>query len=135
MKTIFNTRNKSLFNRWIVLLMCIMLSPYSLWGEIYAYEDEGVYIENGKIIGPVDKDVTTIYLDQSFYYRNNHITSIAPGAFKDCKNLTSFHYTIPPRDRGVSIGASAFEGCTNLQECYIPRNVESIGENAFEGCI
>ena len=58
-------------------------------------------------------------------------TSIADGAFKDRKDLTSI--TIP--DSVTEIGKEAFANCTNLKSVTIGKNVTSIGEDAFKGCI
>ena len=46
------------------------------------------------------------------------------------KTATSF--TIP--DGVISIGDSAFDGCTSLTEVVIPDNVTRIGDHAFSGC-
>jgi len=58
------------------------------------------------------------------------ILSIGASAFYGCSNLTS---TIIPE--GItSIGASAFYGCSNLTSIIIPDGVTSIGSSAFYGC-
>jgi len=58
------------------------------------------------------------------------VTSIGADAFENCTNLTSV--TIPS---GVtSIGVDAFYGCTNLTSVTVPPGVTSIGADAFEDC-
>lgn len=47
-----------------------------------------------------------------------------------CKNSA-----IPGDGSVTKIGASAFEGCSELLSIEIPTSVKSIGEGAFEGCI
>ena len=66
----------------------------------------------------------------SDYMIANSVTSIGPGAFVDCTNLTSV--TIP--DSVTSIGDSAFSYCTSLADVTIPDSVTNIGVNAFYSC-
>lgn len=58
------------------------------------------------------------------------IVAITPGAFKDCKKLTS----VVLHDRIQRIGKNAFEGCTSLASINIPNSVTRIGSDAFRGC-
>jgi hypothetical protein len=58
------------------------------------------------------------------------VMSIGNSAFQGCTGLTSI--TIP--DRVMSIGSSAFQGCTGLTSITIPNRVISIGNGAFWGC-
>lgn len=41
-------------------------------------------------------------------------------------------YVIP--DTVITIGGAVFQGKTNLKKINIPKSVESIGVSAFEGC-
>lgn len=63
-------------------------------------------------------------------YNGKPVTSIYPGAFRGCTNLTSI--TIP--DSVTSIGGGAFRGCENLISVTIPDSVTSILTGAFYGC-
>ena len=58
------------------------------------------------------------------------VVSIGSSAFSGCSSLTSI--TIP--GSVTSIGASAFSGCSSLTSITIPDSVTSIGEDAFYGC-
>lgn len=60
----------------------------------------------------------------------NYVTSIGAWAFDECSELTSI--VIP--DRVTSIGESAFSGCSGLTSVTIPDNVTSICEDAFWDC-
>lgn len=60
----------------------------------------------------------------------NSVTSIAYGAFSDCRNLTSV--TIP--NSVTSIGNDAFNSCSGLTSVTIPDGVTSLGNKAFFGC-
>lgn len=60
----------------------------------------------------------------------NTVTSIAPGAFSNCKLLSSLN--IP--DSVESIGESAFYNCTGLTSLTIPDSVTSIERSAFRRC-
>lgn len=69
---------------------------------------------------------------------NTAITSIGKEAFKENKHITSF---IAPASMGssagLSIGASAFEGCTNLESIdfsNVACSKITIGASAFKNC-
>ena len=59
------------------------------------------------------------------------VSSIVPGSFGDCSNLTSID--IP---NGVkSIDPAAFRDCSSLTSIVIPKSVTYIGFDAFVGCV
>ena len=59
-----------------------------------------------------------------------NVTTIGADAFQNCTELTSI--TIP--NSVTSIGLNAFYGCTNLKAVTIPNSVTTIGQYAFYGC-
>lgn len=59
------------------------------------------------------------------------ITNIGNGAFKDFVNLKE---VVLSTGDLLTIGESAFEGCTSLLAIAIPQGVQTIGANAFRGC-
>ncbi len=74
----------------------------------------------------------------SSYYRssiilviiNDGVTTIGANAFENCSNLTDV--IIP--DGIKTIGVSAFEVCSSLANITIPNSVTTIGEGAFYDC-
>jgi hypothetical protein len=64
-----------------------------------------------------------------FDYNNQNVTAIPDYAFYGCEDLNNVDcYNI------TSIGANAFENCTNLKTITLYDGVTNIGENAFKGC-
>lgn len=61
----------------------------------------------------------------------NSVISIGSSAFSGCSDLTSIK--IP--NSVTSIGGSAFYGCNNLASITIPNSVITIKDGAFWGCI
>lgn len=59
------------------------------------------------------------------------VTSLAPGCFRDCSDLT----TIILPETLTTIGQEAFSGCTGLRGLYLPEGMETIAEDAFAGCV
>ena len=59
---------------------------------------------------------------------NSEVTSIGASAFQYCTNLTSVSFP-----NVTSIGTSAFQYCRNLTSVSLP-NVTSIGNSAFQDC-
>ena len=59
---------------------------------------------------------------------NSEVTSIGAHAFQDCTNLTSVSFP-----NVTSIAGSTFQNCTNLTSVSLP-NVTSIAGNAFYSC-
>ena len=146
---ILNIQKHSLFNRWLMLLACMVLFPYSLlayedYEDIVASFNNDVKIKvrvegsTVTILGPVDRNISYIYIDRAGLelYRGGtylgfyKITSIAADAFKDCKNLKYFSSEASI----TSIGDRAFQGCSNLSYYEWTNNLKSIGSNAFSGC-
>ncbi len=80
----------------------------------------------------------TDYDSSPFVYRSSiknvtvkdGVTSIGAHAFESCTNLT--YVTIP--ESVTSIGAQTFRGCCSLTSITFPKELVSIGEYAFDGC-
>lgn len=68
-------------------------------------------------------------LRTGFEYNNQNVTSIVDYQFYNCTDLKSIDC-----ENLQSIGANAFEGCTNLKSVVLYNNVTSVEENAFKGC-
>ena len=68
-------------------------------------------------------------LKTGFGYVNPMVTHIADSQFKNCEELRSVDCP-----NLVSIGTSAFEGCSTLKEIIILESVVNISENVFKGC-
>jgi len=60
------------------------------------------------------------------------LTSIGNGAFYNCRNLNSVVFENGTSD--LTIGSSAFSGCTALDTIKLPTNLKTIGANAFTDC-
>lgn len=58
------------------------------------------------------------------------VTSIAPFAFYNCRNLSS----VTCSESVVEIGNQAFQYCVGLRNVKFPKNINSIGSRAFYGC-
>lgn len=58
------------------------------------------------------------------------VTTIGPGCFADCSDLT----TIVLPDTITGIKPRAFAGCKQLRGLFLPEGLETIGADAFAGC-
>ena len=106
---------------------CYRLAEIKVAAENNAYcSENGVLYDREKteiICFPKEKQDTVFEIPDS-------VTSIATGAFSECRNLTSV--TIPD---GVSgIGDFAFYECSALERIIIPDGVPSLGLKAFYSC-
>lgn len=63
-------------------------------------------------------------------YIGNYVETIGANAFYKCKNLT----TITIGKNVTVIGSNAFSGCGKLTSLTLPSKVKKIGSNAFYGC-
>lgn len=62
---------------------------------------------------------------------NVKITSVAEGAFLNCKNLEEISL---PTSKMTEIKTSAFNGCERLKKVDMPASVKTIGQYAFANC-
>lgn len=72
------------------------------------------------------------FYGRAFYKELNlpEVTSIGPGAFRDCRFLTKVN--LP--ETLLEIGHAAFADCQNLESVHIPSSVTHIGSFAFGAC-
>lgn len=63
-----------------------------------------------------------------------NLETIGTGAFSNSKIVTLVFASGPGSGSTVSIGASAFSGCTSLRSISMGNRVGSIGDSAFSGC-
>lgn len=102
-------------------------------GITWSYTVDG---ENAINIYPIDTtqmknggSITSITIPGTI--EGKKVTSIAPGAFKDCDNLININI----QTNITSIGDSAFYGCKNIESIIIPNELKTIGLFAFRDCI
>ncbi len=99
-------------------------------------EINGIVYEVGdsdaKVISTTDKDAESLIIPREITIGEKvfSVTSIAYGAFKDYKRLSSIE--IP--NTIIQIGDYAFKGSTGLTSIKIPNSVTSIGNMAFYDC-
>lgn len=124
------------------LLIFLTLLTFTV-GQLYAYDfsaanSDGVeiyynIIDNGNTVEVTSRSYTgLVTIPQSVVWNNEEylVISIADGAFKSCKKLTS---VILPNSI-TSIGKNAFLGCVKLNTISIPNSVSFIGDGAFANC-
>ncbi|MDE6618083.1 MAG: leucine-rich repeat protein [Clostridiales bacterium] len=85
----------------------------------YTKTDDGYRID-----GIVDKTVSGALTVPDI------VTSISPGAFAGCDNLTS----IVISDSVTEIGQNAFQNCKKLKSVTLPSGLTSIEDYTFDGC-
>ena len=85
-------------------------------------DDGSVTVTGGDVTGDVEISSTIVINGQAY-----QVTGIADDAFKDNTTITSV--TIP--DGITTIGASAFDGCSNMMTVIIGKDVATIGDKAF----
>ena len=71
-------------------------------------------------------DITAVKIPAS-------VTQIADGAFAGCTKLTSVEFL--GNNASLTIGKSAFNGCSAIKSIALPANTGAIGDYAFNGCV
>jgi hypothetical protein len=69
-----------------------------------------------------------VYVKSSLF----NVTSVAPGAFRNCTNMIAF--ALDSGSKVTTVGAGAFLGCTSLSLVTLRDSVTNLGEAAFLGC-
>ena len=68
------------------------------------------------------------------------VTAIANSAFAGCDNLVKADFVYDNATRAgvtesISIGASAFSGCSKLEEIFLPESITEVGRAAFDNTL
>ncbi|NBP57319.1 leucine-rich repeat domain-containing protein [bacterium] len=84
-------------------------------------------IVDGMILGISDRNITEITIPARI------VTAIGPGAFANCKQLSTVVFQEPSAVK--SIESAAFSGCDALCMIQLPRSLEMLWDNAFRGCL
>lgn len=111
----------------------IALSAFPNGGKIYFTVDSNnpaYSSENGTLFNKAKTVLILFRAASDHYVVPNTVTSIGAGAFERCTDLTDI--TLP--SGLVSIGDSAFSECTNLVLTSLPSGVTTIGDSAFYYC-
>ena len=126
--------------RFFLFVLALTASVSSLFAEIIKLD--GIYYSLGSTTATVatdqssDKSVykayTTVTIPASVTWNNYvyPVTTIGASAFQNCTNLQTV--TLPSSI--TTIGTSAFEGCSNLQSVNIPSSVTTLKQDAFYNC-
>ena len=101
-----------------LLLFLVMLFT-SITASAYDFEADGIYYN---ITSSKNKTVKVSYKNTNYNSYSSEVVIPSEVTYNGEK------YTV------ISIGESAFEGCSGLTEVTIPNSVTSIGEQAFQNC-
>ena len=98
---------------------------------VYLIASNGVS-QTATLLGPTGSFSGSLSVPVYVKSRLFNVTSVAPGAFRNCTNMTAF--ALDSGSKVTSVGAGAFWGCTNLTLVTIRDSVTNLGEAAFLGC-
>ena len=101
----------------ITLVLLVLVFSAGAWAETVKLN--GLYYSLGTTTATLVSDQSS---DKSVYKEYTSVTIPA--------SVTYSNYTYPV----VSIGTSAFEGCSNLQSVTLPPSITTIGTDAFYAC-
>ena len=113
----------------------IYLNAISLNAGATIFSNTGANSDMTVIIGRWVSNIRNLLFKSSPVYavefeESSVCESIGAYAFQGCTNLTS----VTIGNRVTSLGNCAFSGCTSLTSVIIPNNVTSIGTDAFNSC-
>ncbi|MBQ4269605.1 MAG: leucine-rich repeat domain-containing protein, partial [Clostridia bacterium] len=95
------------------------------------------FLSNTKVTELVIPDGVTAVEENAFANFNLKTLTVGKGFQALPENFISNHATLQTvilPETLVSIGASAFSGCTALKDLELPQSLVEIGANAFSGC-
>ncbi|WP_262503176.1 leucine-rich repeat protein [Xylanibacter ruminicola] len=81
----------------------------------------------------VDKEVVTVDGTVEFEGESYKVTAISESVFKNTPNKGKMTQLKIAKNIST-IGAYAFQGCSNLKTVWLPSTLTTIGEKAFDGC-
>ena len=130
MKKIFNLQKRQILNRFLVLLVGVLLF-FPSWGEDFTSNGityRTVTKSSVHVIGTDDSLEGNVTIPE--YISGYRVTKISDYAFYGRYNITSV--SLP---NGVTeIGIYAFWGCTSLKSIKLPTNLRTLQRYAFADC-
>lgn len=131
MKKIFNLQKRQILNRFLVLLVGVLLF-FPSWGEDFTSNGityRTVTKSSVHVIGTDDSLEGNVTIPE--YISGYRVTKISDYAFNGRYNITSV--SLP---NGVTeIGIYAFRDCTSLKSIKLPTNLRTLQRYAFNYCI
>lgn len=107
------------------------MATYTNLNDLFTAIADSIRLKDGstaKIVADTFPE-KIINLKTGFDYDNHETTEISDYEFYGCDQLNNVNcYSL------TSVGASAFENCTNLETIILYDGVTNVGENAFKGC-
>ena len=98
---------------------------------VYLIASNGVS-QTATLVGPTGafsgSFTVPVYVKSSLF----NVTSVAPGALRNCTNMTAF--ALESGSKVASLGAGAFWGCTNLALVTLRDSITNLGDAVFLGC-
>ena len=87
---------------------------------------------NATVTGATSSDITTVTIPSTITYLGTtyNVLTIGASAFEGCSSLA----IVSIGNSVLTIDDYAFRGCTSLASITIPNSVTTIGDNAFRGC-
>ena len=125
-----------------MIVICLVVSISPLGVQLVQMSRDGEFFQEYYLGYEVNEDgetCTITYSEILPWVKEFHIpeevdgyrvTTIGASAFQSCSNLTSV--TIP--NSVTTIGAAAFQDCSNLASVTIPDSVTGIDNSAFDNC-
>lgn len=107
--------------------------------EYYGVQPKTFYLNGEKIVDLVIPEGVESVPERAFFAGDfetvsipKSVTSIGARAFEKCSNLTTC--TLPTNSETETIEQYAFSGCSKLKTMRLPVSVRTIGDYAFQNC-